>query len=109
MERGSAGGVVGRRQFVQGAGAVGLALVAGVGRLPVPGQRATPITRIGFLSAAVASSQTELINAFREELAAYGHVEGRTIAIEWRFADSAFDQMPVLAAELVALEVAVIV
>jgi putative tryptophan/tyrosine transport system substrate-binding protein len=102
-----------RRHFVQAAGVAGLGLLAGCGRLPFDGtllaRPAAARPRIGFLSAAVASSQTEIIQAFRGGLADYGRVEGRDIAIEWRFGDGAFDRLPTLAAELVALQVAVIV
>jgi putative tryptophan/tyrosine transport system substrate-binding protein len=103
---------VSRRRFIQGAGVAGLGLLGECGGLPFaqpPVRPATAQTRIGFLSAAVASSQTEIIDAFRQGLADYGQVEGRDIAIEWRFADGAFERMPALAAELVALPVAVIV
>jgi putative ABC transport system substrate-binding protein len=102
-----------RRRFVQGVSAAGLALVAGCGRFPFdgtpPARQATPVARIGFLSAAVASSGIETSAAFREGLADHGRVEMRDIVIEWRFADGAFHRMPDLAAELVALQVAVIV
>jgi putative tryptophan/tyrosine transport system substrate-binding protein len=102
-----------RRRFVRGAGVAGLGVLAACGRLPFEGtppvRPATVPTRIGFLSAAVLSSQTEIISAFRQGLADYGQVEGRDITIEWRLADGAFDQMPALAAELLGLPVAVIV
>jgi len=61
------------------------------------------------LSSSTESSQIEVIQAFRQALAAYGHEEGRDIAIEWRFADGEFERIPALTAELVGLPVAIIV
>ena len=61
------------------------------------------------MSASSPDSSTDLLGAFRQELAHYGYVEGRDIAIEWRFAEGSFDRMPALAADLVAMQVAVIV
>src|SRR5262245_19364330 len=42
--------------------------------------------------------------SFIEGLQALGYIEGRNIAIEYRFADGDFDRLPVLARELVALQ-----
>ena len=47
--------------------------------------------------------------AFLEGLHALGYVEGRNVAIEWRFSEARVDSFPVLAAELARLPVDVIV
>jgi putative tryptophan/tyrosine transport system substrate-binding protein len=47
--------------------------------------------------------------AFRQRLQELGYVEGRNLAIEYRFAEGKFDRLPTLAQELVRLEVDVIV
>ena len=47
--------------------------------------------------------------AFQDELRKYGYVDGRTVAIEYRWAEGRFDRLPELAAELAALNVDVIV
>ena len=49
------------------------------------------------------------LGAFRQGLFELGYVEGRTFVIEGRFADAKVDRLPALAAELVALQVDVIV
>jgi putative tryptophan/tyrosine transport system substrate-binding protein len=100
-----------RRQVVQGAGAVGLGLLAGCGRLPWPGQQAAKVPRIGYLTSggpAVASAQAYQ-EAFQDALRERGYVEGQNLIIEWRYAEGQFDLAPILATELVQLPVDVLV
>jgi putative ABC transport system substrate-binding protein len=49
------------------------------------------------------------VAAFQDELRKYGYIDGKTIAIEYRWAEGRFDRLTELAAELVALNVDVIV
>ncbi len=66
--------------------------------------------RIGFLGAASPSGYyAHLVEAFREGLRDLGYVEGRNVAIEYRWADDHYDRLPALAAELVRLKVDLIV
>jgi len=67
------------------------------------------IPRIGYLSASTPERDRPLLAAFRDGLRARGHVVGRTVLIERRFADGKYARLPALAAELVALKVDVIV
>jgi putative tryptophan/tyrosine transport system substrate-binding protein len=72
-------------------------------------QQAKKIPRIGFLGGASASSYAPRIDAFRQGLNGLGYIEGKNITIEYRYADGKEDRLPVLAAELVGLNVDVIV
>jgi hypothetical protein len=65
--------------------------------------------RIGFLGATTESAEVARIEAFHQGLHEHGYAEGRNLIIEWRWAEGEFDQLPALAAELVHLEVALIV
>jgi putative ABC transport system substrate-binding protein len=67
-----------------------------------------PVRRIGFLGID-SSMQAKRIDAFRDEMRRLGYVEGRNLHIEYRWAESQFDRLPALAAELVAQNVEVIV
>jgi putative ABC transport system substrate-binding protein len=72
-------------------------------------QQVEKIPRIGYLSATSNSVNPARVQAFRQGLRDLGYVEGKTIVVEWRFAEGKPDRLPTLAAELVRLKVAVIV
>ncbi len=72
-------------------------------------QQPTKIPRIGYLSAGNRSAQSARIDAFVEGLRELGYVEGKSIVIEWRWAEGKFDRVPDLVAEMVRLKVDVIV
>ena len=73
-------------------------------------QQATKkIPRVGFLSLNPVTVQKDRLEAFREALRKLGYVEGENINIEYRYADNKPARMPGLAAELVHLNVDVIV
>ncbi len=71
-------------------------------------QRPTGMPRIGFLGMD-SRMQAQRLAAFQDGLRALGYVEGRTIAIEYRWAEGSFERLPELASELVRLQVDVIV
>jgi putative ABC transport system substrate-binding protein len=64
---------------------------------------------IGFLNPTSPESRRELIAAFQQGLAESGYVEGRNLAIEYRWAKGQNDRLPAMAADLVQQRVAVIV
>jgi putative ABC transport system substrate-binding protein len=74
-------------------------------------QHAATIPRIGLLfPTSLSDPRTpRFLEAFRQGLRELGYAEGQNIAIESRFAEGKWDQLPSLAAELVRLKVDVIV
>jgi putative ABC transport system substrate-binding protein len=105
---GQTGSRFGRRSFLQGTLA-GAGLLVGCGVVPPRAQPAAKVPRIGFLLATTESAETARVEAFRRGLRELGYAEGQTLAIEWRWAEGQFDRLPALAAELVDLDVALIV
>ena len=63
---------------------------------------------IGFLTSLGRNDRPNLVEAFRRGLSEAGYVEGRNVAIEYRFAENQHDRLPALAADLVGRKVAVI-
>jgi len=91
-----------RREFL---GALGGAAVAWP--LTVRAQQAAmPV--IGVLYGVAAVRWTDNMAAFRRGLGDTGFVEGRNVAVEYRWADGQMDRVPAMAADLVGRKVAVI-
>ena len=71
-------------------------------------QPAMPV--IGFLHSEAPGRYTSpILRAFRQGLSESGHVEGRNVAIEFRWALGDYSRLPALATDLVGRQVAVIV
>ncbi|HEX3117261.1 MAG TPA: ABC transporter substrate-binding protein [Bradyrhizobium sp.] len=91
-----------RRQFIAGLGAISTwPLTAHAQQAGMP--------LIGFLSGRASGDSGYLVEAFNRGLAENGFIEGKNVAIEYRWASGAYDQLPKLAAELVGRQVAVLV
>ena len=70
-------------------------------------QPAMPV--VGYLSAGSPEAFAPRLRALRQGLTELGYVEGRNVAIEYRWAGEQYDQLPAMAADLVRQKVAVIV
>jgi putative ABC transport system substrate-binding protein len=67
-----------------------------------------PIPVVGFLHSGVRDMFARPVAAFHQGLGEAGFVEGRTVAVEYRWAENHYDQLPAMAADLVSRGVKVI-
>src|SRR5262245_36975583 len=69
-----------------------------------------PVTAVvGFLHGASPEGYAPMVTAFSQGLKEAGYVDGHNVAIEFRWAEGHYDQLPAMAADLVRRQVAVIV
>jgi putative ABC transport system substrate-binding protein len=73
------------------------------------GARAQEMPVIGYLGAIAQSANAHLMPVLRRALADGGFIEGRNLAIEYRWAEGRYDRLPGMAAELVRRRVSVLV
>jgi putative ABC transport system substrate-binding protein len=64
---------------------------------------------VGYLGTGAPETFAHLVAAFRKGLSETGYVEGQNVAIEFRWAESQYDRLPALAADLVRRRLAVLV
>jgi putative ABC transport system substrate-binding protein len=72
-------------------------------------QQTAKLPTIGFLGSTAPSAQSQWTAAFVQRLRELGWIEGRTIVIEYRWAEGRFDRSPEIIAEFVRLKVDIIV
>jgi putative ABC transport system substrate-binding protein len=72
-------------------------------------QQTEKIFRIGYLDPSTASGSAVLVQAFRQELSKLGWIEGKNIAIEYRFAEQKLEHAAELVADLLGIKVDLIV
>ena len=90
-----------RREFI-----AGLAIAATL-RLPAFAQKST-LPVIGFLSSRSPGESEAVVSKFREGLGESGYVIGENVLVDYRWAEGRYERLATLAADLIALRVAVL-
>ena len=86
-----------------------ITLLGGAVAWPLAARAQQPATpTIGYLGSGTPATQGQLVTVFVQRLRELGWIEGRTIAIEYRWADGRFERFAEIAAEFVRLKVDVI-
>jgi putative ABC transport system substrate-binding protein len=93
---------IGRRKFLATLGGAAVAWPLAARAQPA----AMPV--IGYLHSGLLETSAPYLTAFRKGLSETGFVEGRNVAIEYRWAEGHYERMPEVAADLVSRKVAVI-
>jgi putative tryptophan/tyrosine transport system substrate-binding protein len=96
--------MIGRRKFITLLGGA-----AAAWPLAARAQQAASKPTIGFLRANTRSSKDQLVADFVQRLSELGWIEGRTIAIEYRWSEGRRERLPEIVAEFVGLKVDIMV
>ena len=92
---------IGRREFITLIGGAAAAW-------PVAARAQPAMPVVGFLSSLSATDASRITAAFYQGLNETGYIDGRNVAVEFRWADGQYDRLPAMADELVQRKVAVI-
>jgi len=95
---------IGRRELLAALGGA-----AAAWPLAARAQQSARLPTIGFLGANTPSAQSQWTAAFERRLRELGWIEGRNVAIEYRWAETRFERSPEIIAEFIRLKVDVIV
>jgi putative ABC transport system substrate-binding protein len=95
--------IIRRREFIAGLGGAAAWLMA------AKAQQAPKLPTIGFLASSTQSDESQRIAAFLQRLREAGWIEGRNVAIDFRFAEGQMERLLGLATELAQRQVNVIV
>ena len=91
-----------RREFIK-------VIAASAAAWPIAARaQQAPIPVVGFINAASAQNYTRQLAAFLKGLGESGYVDGRNVAVEYRWAEGQNDRLPAMAADLIHRQVAVI-
>src|SRR5262245_30213398 len=95
---------IGRRELLAALGGA-----AATWPLAARARQARKLRTIGFLGSTAASAESERTSAFVKRMSELGWIEGRTVAIEYRWGGGRTERFAEIAAEFVRLKVDLIV
>ena len=85
-----------------------ITVLGGAAAWPLAARAQQPMPLVGFLDSGSADWYPDRVAAFRHGLKEVGFIEGENVAIDFRWAQGRYDQLPALVAELIRRRAAVI-